>query len=319
MATWDEFVQAAMRVAQEENYPIGVILGQAALETGRDPNNAAGNNWFGIKGQGNAGWNTLNTQEANPQGQFYRTLSNFAAYQTPEDSIRAYIDLIKTHYPQAYALKDNPAAMIQAIKAGGYATDPNYVSKVMSTPEFSGNFRTQIADNAIQPQNQSPMWQQIRNNIMSKLVPEVQAADETRLSTAQNAQSLAPGESSYTVKPGDTLWDIANKYLGSGSRWHEIGGFTGQPTQLPIGQQLTIPSRTPQGFYDYSAMSRPSQAPSPAPTPQPQRVSAPMSPAIKQPQGFYNYGAMSSQNMSPARPFTPPMSSNNQPPFNNMA
>lgn len=42
----------------------------------------------------------------------------------------------------------------------------------------------------------------------------------------------------YTVKPGDTLWDIAQRYLGSGSRWKELG-YTGDPTKLKPGTVLS--------------------------------------------------------------------------------
>ena len=130
---WNSFVESAKRIADKENFPLAVILGQAALETGRRSN--PGNNYFGIKGQGNAGGNTLSTKEQGATGLF-TTTGNFAAYQTPEDSIKAYINLIKTRYPSAYALKDDPVSMIQEIKNLGYATDNNYVAKVMGTPEF---------------------------------------------------------------------------------------------------------------------------------------------------------------------------------------
>ena len=48
----------------------------------------------------------------------------------------------------------------------------------------------------------------------------------------------------YIVKPGDTLWDIAQKYLGSGSRWQEI--YQGDPTKLQVGTVLNIPTTTDQ-------------------------------------------------------------------------
>ncbi len=44
----------------------------------------------------------------------------------------------------------------------------------------------------------------------------------------------------YTVKPGETLWGIAQKYLGTGSRWKELG-YAGDPTKLAVGTVLTIP------------------------------------------------------------------------------
>ena len=42
----------------------------------------------------------------------------------------------------------------------------------------------------------------------------------------------------YTVKKGETLWGIAEKLLGSGSRWKELG-YTGDPKKLQIGTVLT--------------------------------------------------------------------------------
>ncbi len=148
---WNEFVNAAKNIAQQEGFPLSVILGQAAVETGRSGANAPGNNWFGIKGTGSGGTQNLATQEADPSGNFYNTKSNFAAYQNAADSIKSYINLIKTRYPQAYAQRNNPAAMITAIHQGGYATDPNYAQKVMSTPEFKQNATPPPASHLVNP------------------------------------------------------------------------------------------------------------------------------------------------------------------------
>ncbi len=62
------------------------------------------------------------------------------------------------------------------------------------------------------------------------------------------ARSATPGkEIEYTIKPGDTLWDIARRYLGDGNRWREIideDGTTFTETEartLQIGQSVYIP------------------------------------------------------------------------------
>lgn len=131
---WQDFINRAERVSKAEDFPPGVLLGQAAIESGR-AKAAPGNNFFGLKGTGNAGRNMLATQEYGPNG-YYTTASGFAAFKTPEDAMRAYINLIKKNYPQAYAQRQDPMAMLQAIRAGGYATSPTYVQSVSSTPEF---------------------------------------------------------------------------------------------------------------------------------------------------------------------------------------
>jgi hypothetical protein len=144
--TWNDFVEVAKRVAAQEGFPLAVLLGQAALETGRQVGNAVGNNFFGIKGQGTAGSNVLGTKEQGANG-LYNTQSAFAAFKTPEDAIKAYLNTIKARVPNLDQLKSDPVKLVQAIKNAGYATDNNYVAKVTGTPEFQQykNMATQAA------------------------------------------------------------------------------------------------------------------------------------------------------------------------------
>ena len=54
-----------------------------------------------------------------------------------------------------------------------------------------------------------------------------------------------PDVNSYTVAKGDTLWAIAKKLLGDGSRWPEIHALNkdkvSNPNRIYPGQVLTIP------------------------------------------------------------------------------
>ncbi len=58
--------------------------------------------------------------------------------------------------------------------------------------------------------------------------------------------SQAPKQSTYTVKSGDCLWNIAKKYLGDGSRYTEIYNLNKDkiknPNLIYPGQILTLPS-----------------------------------------------------------------------------
>lgn len=58
--------------------------------------------------------------------------------------------------------------------------------------------------------------------------------------------SNAPKNSSYTVKSGDCLWNIAKKQLGDGSRWKEIYELNKDkiknPNLIYPDQSLTLPS-----------------------------------------------------------------------------
>lgn len=49
----------------------------------------------------------------------------------------------------------------------------------------------------------------------------------------------------YTVKKGDTLWDIARKSLGKGSRYGEIASLNkiSNPNKISVGQTLILPKK----------------------------------------------------------------------------
>lgn len=60
----------------------------------------------------------------------------------------------------------------------------------------------------------------------------------------QEQAAAQPTGLTYTIKQGDTLWDLATKHLGTGTRWREIADANGitNPRTLQIGQVITIPS-----------------------------------------------------------------------------
>ncbi len=124
--SWNQFKQTATQMANNENFPASVLLGQAALESGHGTSSFAKNrnNYFGYQ-----------AYDSNPNAA--------KAYQSPEQSIQDYIDLIKNtpRYRwayQNYLIDHDPVKLLQGIKSSGYATDPNYVNKVESMPEFGG-------------------------------------------------------------------------------------------------------------------------------------------------------------------------------------
>ncbi len=135
---WSNFQQSATQVVKNSGLSpavLPVLLSQAALESNRGQA-APGHNYFGIKGQGTAGANNLATQEYGSNG-YYGENSNFAAYNSPEDSIHAYLNLIQSYPGVSQAISSgNPDAIIRAIEANGYATDPTYVQQIENMPEF---------------------------------------------------------------------------------------------------------------------------------------------------------------------------------------
>ena len=59
------------------------------------------------------------------------------------------------------------------------------------------------------------------------------------------APPAEPAGFSYTVKKGDTLWQLSATHLGAGKRWREIRDANPglKPEALPIGKDIWIPAR----------------------------------------------------------------------------
>jgi len=62
----------------------------------------------------------------------------------------------------------------------------------------------------------------------------------------ETRQDTKPQPRVHILKRGETLWALAQKYLGNGSRWTEIARLNGikdsQVRSLPVGMQIKIPA-----------------------------------------------------------------------------
>jgi hypothetical protein len=106
-----------------------LIVAQAAVES-EFGKHAPGNNLFGIKSTDGSG-NNLATTEISSDGRPYQTTGNFMAYASPQDSVSGYADFINAN-PRYAALKAGGSLenQLAALGKSGYASDPNYASKV---------------------------------------------------------------------------------------------------------------------------------------------------------------------------------------------
>ena len=133
-------LKQAYQVKCDTGFPASAMTAQAILETGYgkyipiDINNGkVSHNLFGIKGAGENGFIECYTHEWNPDWQeFYVTIARFRAYWDYEGSFRDYVDLIRTvdRYKSALDYLNQPKRYIYELWKAGYATDPNYPTKV---------------------------------------------------------------------------------------------------------------------------------------------------------------------------------------------
>ena len=119
-------------------------------------------------------------------------------------------------------------------------------NKGYSIAQIANNYRQNIPDD-LQTVTPTPTEKPKKNALeefFNKYSPvrSVQAAEGALKLTSTAKTKAKKMPNAYTVKSGDTLWDIAERTLGSGFRWKELGGFKGDPRKLPIGTKITIPS-----------------------------------------------------------------------------
>ena len=131
--------EAADRVAKATGLPAGFMLGQAGHETGwgkheiKQKDGTPSFNLFGIKaGPGWTGKVAEVTTTEYINGVARKTVAKFRAYDSYDESFRDYARLITEtpRYAQAKQQTTSPLAFASGLQRAGYATDPDYASKL---------------------------------------------------------------------------------------------------------------------------------------------------------------------------------------------
>jgi flagellar protein FlgJ len=118
--------------AQKLGIPAIGLLAQTALETSWGAS-AAGNNLFGIKAPDGETGTSRATHEM-VDGVMVPQMATFRDYSSAAQSLSGYVDLIGTAYHNVVG-QGTVAGFAQALQAGGYATDKNYASKIVSVSQ----------------------------------------------------------------------------------------------------------------------------------------------------------------------------------------
>jgi flagellar protein FlgJ len=134
--TMTPYAQAA---AEKLGVLPAVLLAQSALETGwgqrvaRDSQGASSHNLFGVKADRSwsgpvARTGTLEYSE----GLARREQASFRKYESFAASFDDYVEFLSSNprYQQALAQKADPESFVEALQDAGYATDPNYATKL---------------------------------------------------------------------------------------------------------------------------------------------------------------------------------------------
>ena len=139
----DDFVATMLPMAEQAAKRIGIdpryLVAQAALETGwgksvmRASDGSSSHNLFGIKATGN--WEGDSARAITSEfrdGQFVKETAAFRSYDSYQDSFHDLVSLLQNNsrYQEAVKSADNPEQFVRELQKAGYATDPNYASKI---------------------------------------------------------------------------------------------------------------------------------------------------------------------------------------------
>lgn len=138
----DRMWPAAMAAERRTGVPAGFIVGQSALESGwgrQEPRHADGrasHNLFGIKA--GVGWRGAVVEAATTEyvdGRPIRTVERFRAYDSYEDAFADWARLMASspRYAQVLRTGGSIESFAQGLQRAGYATDPQYASKLART------------------------------------------------------------------------------------------------------------------------------------------------------------------------------------------
>ena len=139
----DEFVNAMLPMAKEAADRIGVdpryLVAQAALETGwgksvmRAQDGSSSHNLFGIKASSN--WKGDSARAITSEfrnGEMVKETAQFRSYDSYKDSFHDLVTLLQSNnrYQDVVKSADNPEQFVRELQKAGYATDPDYASKI---------------------------------------------------------------------------------------------------------------------------------------------------------------------------------------------
>jgi flagellar protein FlgJ len=157
----DEFVNTMLPMAKEAAERIGVdpryLVAQAALETGwgksvmRAQDGSSSHNLFGIKA--GSSWTGESARAITSEfrnGEKVKETAEFRSYGSYKDSFHDLVTLLQTNnrYQDVVKSADNPEQFVRELQKAGYATDPQYASKISQIAKQMTSYQNYAAAGA---------------------------------------------------------------------------------------------------------------------------------------------------------------------------
>jgi hypothetical protein len=205
-----QYSDAIQNAASQLDVPASAIAGQWGLETGWGKSVIPGTNNLGnIKSTAATGQGVAATDNATGSTDAYQQFDN------PMDFSNAYVNLIQNNYPKAVGAQD-PTSFATALKQGGYAQDPKYVSSLTSAANTASKALAAISGSSNANASETPQGQQSSNDFNSWLQQNSSGATPT-------TPSVSPGGDDFND------WMKQNGQMGGSSTmdniWNTIKGI----------------------------------------------------------------------------------------------
>lgn len=205
------------------------------------------------------------THSQAPMDQVSHRGHHAAAAESAPKHVAHKVDAPKVHHaakPHVDRVAHQPAAQDQAQQVS-YEQQPQQVAQEVpqaGDQQLASNYHVQSGDNlwdiARKQLGDGSRWGEIyklNSDLIGNNPSLIHTGIDLKLPGADGTQITDASTGSYTVQPGDNLWDISKEKLGDGSRWGEIYDankaiigenprliFGGQQLQMPGAPQLQI-------------------------------------------------------------------------------
>ncbi|WP_191488620.1 flagellar assembly peptidoglycan hydrolase FlgJ [Pseudomonas sp. FEN] len=157
----DEFVATMLPMAEQAARRIGVdpryLVAQAALETGwgksvmRQQDGSSSHNLFGIKA--GSSWQGPQARAITSEfknGRMVKETADFRSYASYQDSFHDLVTMLQSNnrYQDVLKSADKPEQFVRELQKAGYATDPDYASKISQIAKQMKSYQNYAAAGA---------------------------------------------------------------------------------------------------------------------------------------------------------------------------
>lgn len=194
-----------------------ITVAQAILESGwgKSSLSVQAHNLFGIKGSYNGNSVNYPTQEY-INGRYVTIYDAFRAYSNNSQSVEDHGNFLYVNSRYHNLLgQTNYVTVANMLHSDGYATAPNYASSLI---------------NIVQTYNLTQLDQ---------IAFAGASVNNSNTGSGSSTSTNISGSTYYTVKSGDTLSGIANKYSTSAATLASINGIS-NPNKIYIGQNILV-------------------------------------------------------------------------------